>query len=96
VGTVVYYGAWADSWVSKSKAPLLGHFAEDDEFTSADEVREFEAAFNGAGREITTHVYQGTKHWFAEPSRPEYDSDAAALAFQRTLDFLGRTLGTTG
>jgi carboxymethylenebutenolidase len=96
VGTVVYYGAWADSWVTKSKAPLLGHFAEDDPFTSADEVREFETAFKDAGREITTHVYPGTKHWFAEPSRPEYDPDAAALAFQRTLEFLGRTLGTTG
>ncbi len=93
LGTVVYYGAWAGSWVTSSKAPLLGHFAEDDPFTSADEVREFEAAFKSAGREITTHVYSGTKHWFAEPSRPEYDESAAELAFERTIAFLRRVLG---
>ena len=93
VGTVVYYGAWAGSWVKASNAPLLGHFAADDPFTTADEVREFEAAFRGANREITTHTYPGTKHWFAEPSRPEYDTDAAELAFERTLGFLKEQLG---
>lgn len=93
VGTVVYYGAWADTWVSDSKAPLVGHFAEDDPFTSADEVRELEAAFKGADREIATHVYPGTKHWFAEPSRPEYDLSAAELAFERTVAFLEKALG---
>ena len=94
VGTVVYYGAWADSWVTRSMAPLLGHFAEDDPFTSAEEVREFVAAFEGAGREITTHVYPGTGHWFAEPSRTDaYDPAAAELAWARTLEFLRKILG---
>ena len=92
VGTVVYYGAWAGSWVTNSKAPLLGHFAETDPFTSAEDVATFETAFKSAGREITTHVYPGTKHWFAEPSRPEYDPSAAELAFERTLAFLQRVL----
>ncbi|HZM72138.1 MAG TPA: dienelactone hydrolase family protein [Candidatus Polarisedimenticolia bacterium] len=92
VGTVVYYGAWADSWVTKSNAPLLGHFAEDDPFTSAEEVSAFETAFRNAGRAITTHVYPGTKHWFAEPSRPEFDSKAAELAFERTGVFLRRVM----
>jgi carboxymethylenebutenolidase len=94
VATVVYYGAWADAWVTRSKAPLLGHFAEDDPFTSADEVADVEAAFRGAGREMTSHVYPGTKHWFAEPSRPEYDPAAADLAWQRTLEFLRECLRT--
>ena len=93
VGTVVYYGAWADDWVAASKAPLLGHFAEDDPFTSAAEVADLEAAFRGAGREIATHVYPGTRHWFAEPSRPEYDPKAAGLAWDRTVEFLRRVLG---
>ena len=93
VGTVVYYGAWADSWVTRSNAPLLGHFAEDDPFTSTDEVSAFETAFKTAGRAITTHVYPGTKHWFAEPSRPEYEPEAAELAFERTLTFLQNRLG---
>jgi carboxymethylenebutenolidase len=93
VGTVAYYGAWAGPWVTKSKAPLLGHFAEDDPFTSAEDVAEVEAAFREAGREMTSHVYPGTKHWFAEPSRPEYDAAAADLAWDRTLAFLAGLLG---
>lgn len=93
VATVAYYGAWADEWVTRSKAPLLGHFAEDDPFTSAEEVADVEAAFSGAGREMTSHVYPGTKHWFAEPSRPEYDEGAAGLAWDRTLAFLRERLG---
>ena len=92
VATVVYYGAWAGPWVTESKAPLLGHFAEDDPFTSADEVAEVETAFKGAGREMTSHVYPGTKHWFAEPSRPEYDPEAAQLAYDRTIAFLNEHL----
>ena len=92
VGTVVYYGAWADTWVTKSNAPLLGHFAEDDPFTSAEDVSAFETAFRNAGRAITTHVYPDTRHWFAEPSRPEYRPEAADLAFERTLEFLRAAL----
>jgi len=88
VATVVYYGAWADTWVTGSRAPLLGHFAEDDPFTSAEEVTDVAAAFRDAGREMTSHVYPGTKHWFAEPSRPEFDEAAANLAWDRTLAFL--------
>jgi carboxymethylenebutenolidase len=92
VGTVVYYGAWAGPWVTKSKAPLLGHFAEDDQFTTAEEVAEVESAFRAAGREMRTNVYPGTKHWFAEPSRPEYDANAASLAEERTKAFLRERL----
>jgi carboxymethylenebutenolidase len=87
--SVVYYGAWAGPFLTKSTAALLGHFAEADEFTSDDEIREMEEAFRAAGREAIVHRYPGTGHWFAEPSRTDaYDRDAAELAFSRTLDFL--------
>ena len=39
------------------------------------------------GLEVEFHRYPGTHHWFAEPDRPEHDHDAAALAWDRTLDF---------
>jgi carboxymethylenebutenolidase len=95
-GSVVYYGAWSGAFVERSKAPLLGHFAEGDEFTSDEEIAEMEAAYRAAGREITVHRYPGTGHWFAEPSRTDaYRPEAADLAFERTLEFLGRVLGGT-
>jgi carboxymethylenebutenolidase len=92
-GSVVYYGAYAGEFLKRSNAPLLGHFAEDDPFTSEDEIRELEEAFRAAGRQATIHRYAGTGHWFAEPSRDAYRKDAADLAFRRTLDFLGEQLG---
>jgi carboxymethylenebutenolidase len=88
IATVVYYGAWVDEFVKQSRAPLLGHFAEVDPFTTDDEVSQLEAGFRDAGREITTYRYPGTGHWFAEPSRDAYRPEAAELAFERTVDFL--------
>lgn len=91
--SVVYYGSYVGPFVKQSDAPLLGHFAEEDPFTSEDEIRELEEAFRDAGRDITVHRYPGTGHWFAEPSRDAYRAEAAELAFELTVDFLRRSLG---
>ena len=93
MATVAYYGTYTDSFIAEASAPLLGHFAETDPFTSEDDIRELEEAYRTAGRDITIHRYPGTGHWFAEPSRPEYRADAAELAFERTVDWLRTTLG---
>jgi carboxymethylenebutenolidase len=93
VATVVYYGTYIDDFVAQSKAPVLGHFAEQDEFEPDEGVQELEQALRDAGRDVTIHRYPGTGHWFAEPSRDAYDRDAAELAFGRTLEFLSRHLG---
>ena len=91
--TVAYYGSWVGDFIRESDAPLIGHFAEEDPFTSEDDIRMLEAAYERAGREIVTYRYPGTGHWFAEPSRPEYRADAADLAFERTVAFLRDRLG---
>ena len=94
VASVVYYGAYAGEFLKRSTASLLGHFAEEDPFTSEDEIRELEDGFRIAGRQATVHRYPATGHWFAEPSRDAYRPDAAELAFSRTVAFLrGRLTG---
>jgi carboxymethylenebutenolidase len=70
--------------------PYLGHFAEDDEFDDSAQVPEFGKTL-GAGS--ATHVYPGTKHWFIEGDRPEFDRDASELAYERTVAFLHQNLG---
>lgn len=88
LATVVYYGTWVGSVLGQASTPVLGHFAEDDPYETAETVTEFEQGLNDAGREATIHRYPGTGHWFAEPSRDAYRADAAELAFERTLAFL--------
>lgn len=68
--------------------PYLAHFAEDDQFGDADAVKELAAKLGDA-----VHVYPGTKHWFFESDRPEFDADAAELAYARTVAFLRSQLG---
>ena len=83
---VLYYGTATDIDHTEHRAAVLGHFAEDDDWA---DVRALEEGLRAAGRSAEFHVYPGTGHWFAEPDRPEaYDPAAAALAFERTVDFL--------
>ena len=90
--TVAYYGTYAAPFIAEATAPLIGHFAEDDPFTSEDDIRHLEEAYRRADRAITSYRYPGTGHWFAEPSRDAYRRDAAELAWERTLTFLRDTL----
>jgi carboxymethylenebutenolidase len=70
--------------------PYLGHFAENDEFDDSAHVPELEQTL---GEGSAAYVYPGTKHWFIEADRPEFDRDAAELAFARTVAFLHEQLG---
>jgi carboxymethylenebutenolidase len=88
VASVVYYGTYTGSFLAQSTASLLGHFAEQDEFESEEDIQALEHGLRAAGREVTIHRYPGTGHWFAEPSRDAYQAEAADLAFERTVDFL--------
>ncbi len=92
--SVVYYGAPGGSILTRAAVPVLGHFAETDPFESDEGIAEFESALRSAGRDVVIDRYQGTGHWFAEPSRDAYRTAAADLAFERTVAFLGRHLGT--
>lgn len=87
---VVFYGA-GDGDFGNTRAAYLGHFAEQDPYEDLGYVRELEQMIRDAGREVTFHVYPGTRHWFVEPNRPEYAAAAANLAWERTYAFLDAT-----
>lgn len=86
-GLVSYYG-YGEIEPGKSLPPILGHFAENDEFEALADVRDAEKKVVENGGDVKFHVYPGTKHWFDEPSRPEYDKAASTLAWDRTRAFL--------
>ena len=87
---VAYYGI-GEVDESKAVPPVLNHIGELDEDVPF--LREIEQVLKGAGKDVTSHVYPGAKHWFDEPSRPEYDAAASKLAWERTLSFLRKNLG---
>jgi carboxymethylenebutenolidase len=92
VASVVYYGSMTGPSLTRARTPVLGHFAETDEYEPEDELAEFERSLRVAGRDLELHRYPGTGHWFAEPSTGAYVAAAAELAFDRTVDFLRRHL----
>jgi carboxymethylenebutenolidase len=86
---VLFYGTYEGMDFSKIRADILGHYADIDEWgESVDVVRATETDMRATGLSPAFHFYPNTKHWFFEVDRPEYDSQAAELAWTRTLEFL--------
>jgi carboxymethylenebutenolidase len=85
---VVFYGTGPADF-TKSRASYQGHFAENDPFEPESEVTGLEESLRAAGRPVAFFKYQGTGHWFFEPDRADaYNTEAAKLAWERTLTFL--------
>jgi carboxymethylenebutenolidase len=84
--TVVFYGA-QDIDMADARSAVLGHYAEDDAYVDEDGLVLLESELHLDGLDVEFHRYPGTRHWFAEPDRPEHDQAAAALAWERTLTF---------
>jgi carboxymethylenebutenolidase len=82
-----FVSIYSDVYDGPGGAAYLGHFAEDDQFVDAP------SAETTLPQGSAAHVYPGMKHWFMEPDRPEYDAQAAELAYERTVDFLRENLG---
>ena len=89
---VPFYGTQppADD-VGKIKAPLLIHYAEKDDRINAG-IPAFEAALKAHRVKYELFVYAGTQHGFNNDTTPRYDKAAAALAWQRTIDFFNKNL----
>jgi carboxymethylenebutenolidase len=89
---VTFYASYPGLNYSDANAAYLCHFAEDDPFEPAESVAELEQELQAAGRRATFYTYPGTTHWFFEENRPEYDAEAARLAWERTTEFLHERL----
>lgn len=82
----------------KIKAPLLGHWATQDQFFAIDGVDALEAKLKEAGVGYEFHRYDA-KHAFANEEADSknlpplgYNPEAAELAWTRTLAFFGKHL----
>jgi carboxymethylenebutenolidase len=89
---VPFYGsAPKDEDVAHIKAPLLIHYAENDERINAGAAA-YEAALKANHVKYQMFKYPGTQHGFNNDTTPRYDKAAATLAWQRTIDFFKKNL----
>jgi carboxymethylenebutenolidase len=89
---VSFYGmAPAPDEARKVKATLLVHLAEHDERINT-AWPPYEAALIAAHVKFQAHTYPGTQHGFNNDTTPRYDTSAAKLAWQRSLEVLNRAL----
>jgi carboxymethylenebutenolidase len=88
---VLFYGV-GDVNYQQVSAKVLGHYAEVDEWEPQEYVKAMENDMIAAGLDASFHFYPHVGHWFVEPDVPEYNSEAAELAWERTFAFLKKNL----
>lgn len=89
--TVLFYGTRGMKCTETSSA-FLGHFAETDEYVSDSGRKKLQKSLTAASRNVSFYIYPNTHHWFFENDRPEFQDEAARLAWQRTIKFLSSIL----
>jgi carboxymethylenebutenolidase len=91
--TVIYYGRVernaAD--LAQLEGPVLGHFAEEDQWINHEMVAGFEKNMAAAGKALEVHWY-AANHAFANPTGDNYRKPEAELAWSRTLEFFRANL----
>jgi len=83
---VVYYGKVADQLAKRAKRAVMFHYGSLDKSIPLTDVAQIAAAYPDS----PTFTYEGAEHGFNCDERPTYNPQAAALARQRTLEFLAR------
>ena len=75
------------------KAPLLLHYAENDERIDKG-IPAYEGALKANNKKYTLYIYPGTQHAFNDDTgAARYNKAAAELAWSRTLAFFAENLG---
>ena len=86
-----YGGQPADEEAAKIKAPLLLHYAGQDERINAGWPK-YEAALKAAKVDYQAYVYPNVQHGFNNDTTPRYDAESARLAWARTVQFFRQRL----
>ena len=89
---VPFYGTQPSAEeTAKIKAPLLIHYAENDDRVNAGWPA-FDAALTEHKVPHEMFKYPGTQHGFNNDTTPRYDAEAAKLAWTRTIEFFNKHL----
>ena len=77
--------------LSSIKAPILGHFANDDFFLSSEKLTNFTSIIKTSGLNMDVNKYNA-RHSFASPTSNNFQEAARTLSYNRTRQFLDKHL----
>jgi carboxymethylenebutenolidase len=99
---VMYYGGgiflpWGDApspfeRTAEIHCPIMGHFGEEDENPSPEDVQKLAAALTVHSKIHEFHSYTGAGHAFMNRSRDTYRQHAVDLSWPRTIGFFAKHL----
>ncbi|HLD71025.1 MAG TPA: dienelactone hydrolase family protein [Candidatus Peribacteraceae bacterium] len=93
--SILYYGPFkTDDDLAQVKSLILGHFGESDTTIPVALVGEFREKLLEQSQEHEIYVYPNAGQSFTNNDSPVFDPAAADVAWDRTLDFLQKTLPT--
>lgn len=80
---------------AKIRAPVLGHFGDQDEFVSSDDAKALGQEMRDAGVDVEFVFYPGAGHAFFNDTNRlgTYNREPAEHSWERTVEFLRRHLG---
>lgn len=93
---VIYYGIHPEVHpdINALQAPVLGFFADKDEFVTPDAAKKLENTLQGAGKKVDFKIFEGVGHGFFNDTRPEaFDEGAAKDTWDRMITFYRDNLG---
>ena len=93
--SVIYYGQVTsdEEALRPVNVPILGLFAAEDQGIPLKSVNAFRDTLENLRKDHAIHVYPDVGHAFANPTGRNYNTEAAADAWKRTLAFLALHLG---
>ena len=90
---VIYYGnVGSDAAELTQLPPVLALYGAQDAGIPLSIPQDFERGLDALHHVVILRTYAGADHAFANPASPTYQPEAAADAWQTTLDFLSATL----
>lgn len=91
---VIYYGQVTadEEELRPLSMPILGLFGGADQGIPVDSVNAFKDSLARLRKDHEVYIYPNAGHAFANPTGNAYDAEAAEDSWQKTLEFLGRTL----
>lgn len=75
------------------KTPICGHYARVDDWANPAVAEEIQQKVRAGGGQMDLHVYDAAHAFMRSTDPTTYEPNSAALAWQRTVDFLRRHIG---